>query len=292
MQIVHANELPIEEKKSSGRVGSYRRRVVLRGEPGSPGNFSLIIYNQNGSFRSPRHHHNFDQFRYQIDGMADFDRNGKLRPGMLGYFPEGAYYGPQSGPEHIVAVLQFGGPSGSGYLSPQQSQGAHRDLNEMGMFEGGVYRRNPGVEGKKNQDSYEAVWQHVHKRPLVYPKPQYLAPIVMDSNNVPPSPLEGVPGVEKRTLGTFTNCEIPAARYTLSPGAAFVAKGRGIYMVLSGGGAVEGEALQELTTIYLDDSEQATLKTTATTEILLMGMPSVERMAKQPSASTQQQAAE
>ena len=106
MEIVHANDLPLEEKQSSGRVGTYRRRVVLRGEPGSAGNFSLIIYYQNGSFHSPRHRHNFDQFRFQIEGEEDFDLNGKMTQGVLGYFPEGALYGPQSGPPHTVAVLQ------------------------------------------------------------------------------------------------------------------------------------------------------------------------------------------
>src|ERR1700761_8142806 len=92
MQIVQAAELPKEHKKSEGRVGTYTRRAVMSGDRDSLGNFSLNIYDQDGSFKSPRHHHNFDQFRYQIEGQADFDRNGKMKPGILGYFPEGAYY--------------------------------------------------------------------------------------------------------------------------------------------------------------------------------------------------------
>jgi hypothetical protein len=96
MEIAQADELPVQERTSSGRVGTLRTRTVFTGEPGSIDNFSLRIYYQNGSFASPRHHHNFDQFRYQIDGEADFARNGRMTPGVLGYFPEGAYYGPQS----------------------------------------------------------------------------------------------------------------------------------------------------------------------------------------------------
>ena len=292
MKIVHTNELPIEDMQPQGRGGTYKRRVVLRGEANTPDNFSLLIYYQDGSFDSPRHHHNFDQFRYQIEGEGDFDRNGKMKPGILGYFPEGAYYGPQSGPPHTVAVLQFGGPSGSGFLSPEQSKVALDALKTMGVFEKGVYRRNPGVEGKKNQDSYEAIWEFVNQRRLVYPQPQYTAPIMMDTNTYPWSPVEGAPGVAEQTLGSFTNCKIRAARYKLEPGASFVATGRGVYMVLSGRGTLEGETLQELTTLYLNDGERATVNADTTTVIVLMGMPSAALMAKQPPAQSQQHAAE
>jgi hypothetical protein len=292
MKIVHANKLPLVDRVSGGRAGTWKRRGVFADECSGLGNFSLVIYYHDGSFYSPRHHHNFDQFRYQLDGTADFDRNGKMTPGVLSYHPEGAYYGPTSGPPHTVAVLQFGGPSGSGYMGSQETKAAREALRAVGIFEKGVYRRNPGAEGKKNQDSYEAVWEHVHQRKIVYPKPQYLAPVMVDTNNYPWARLEGVSGVTEQALGTFSNCEIRSARYRLDSGAAFVARGRGIYMVLSGGGTVEGEALQDLTTVYLDDAESVTFKADQTTTILLMGMPSVARMAKPAAAPVQKAAAE
>lgn len=291
MKIVQGGDKPLEDREASGRVGTYKRRVLLRGEPRTPGNFSLIIYYQDGSFYSPRHHHNFDQFRYQIEGDADFGRTGKMKAGMLGYFPEGAYYGPQSGPPHIVAVLQFGGPSASGYLDPKQTKAARKALRKVGVFEGGVFRRNAGVEGRKNQDSYEVTWEQVHQRRLVYPKPQYATPIMMDSNNCPPRPLAGAPGVMQKTLGTFTDCEIRAARYYLEPGSSFTATGRGIFLVLSGSGSVEGEPLRELTTLYLDDGETATIEARDATDIVLMGLPSTALLAATAAAAEERASA-
>jgi hypothetical protein len=292
MKIVHIDEVPMEDRLSGGREGTWKRRRVLRVEPDGPGGFSLVVYYHNGSFYSPRHHHSFDQFRYQLEGEADFDRNGKMTPGVLGYFPEGAFYGPTSGPAHTVAVLQFGGPSGAGYMGAQQHRQAVEALQAVGVFEKGIFHRNPDVAGKKNQDAYEAVWEQANQRRLVYPKPQYAAPIMMDSNQCPWMPLDGVPAVAEKPLGTFTNCKIHAARYQLDPGAKFVATDRGIYLVLAGAGTIDGAPVRALTTIYLDENEQGTFEATQPTDILLMGMPSVKLMGKQAPAPLQYETVE
>jgi hypothetical protein len=272
VQIVQAAELPVKVRESSGRVGSYGVRDVMKGEPGRLDNFSLKIYDQNGSFASPRHRHNFDQFRYQIEGDADFGQTGKMKPGTLGYFPEGAHYGPQSGSPHVVAVLQFGGPSGSGYLGSGESRGANRELRQTGVFEGGIYRRNEGVEGKRNQDAYEAVWEHAMQRRLVYPKPQYDDPILMQTSHYPWLPVDGCPGVAERALGTFTSAKIRAAQYKLEPGAQFRASGRGIYLFLSGNGGVGKDKYLDLTALYLDSGEDELISAATDTEIVLMGL--------------------
>lgn len=282
MQIVQAAEMPIKMRESSGRVGSYGVRDVLQGEAGTPGNFSFKIYNQNGSFASPRHRHNFDQFRYQIEGDADFSRTGKMKRGTLGYFPEGAHYGPQSGSPHVVAVLQFGGPSGSGYLSSGEHRGAAEELRKTGAFEGGIYRRNEGIEGKRNQDAYEAIWEHVMQRRLAYPKPQYDDPILMETPHYPWLPLEGYPGVAERALGTFTSCKIRAAQYKLEPGAEFRAGGRGIYLFLSGGGALGNDKYRDMTTLYLDAGEDALIGAVTDTEVVLMGLTDAALIAPAP----------
>jgi hypothetical protein len=49
---------------------------------GSEGNFS------------PRHRHNFEQLRWAFDQPVNYSPKLDLPPGQLGYFPEGAYYGP------------------------------------------------------------------------------------------------------------------------------------------------------------------------------------------------------
>ena len=107
--------------------GMFRHRTVAAGEPGTPGNFILEMVRTTDDFFSPRHRHNFDQFRYQLEGEFDFDRNGKMAPGIIGYFPEGTPYGPQSSSvSSLTLVLQFGGASGNGYMTQQQMEAGHK----------------------------------------------------------------------------------------------------------------------------------------------------------------------
>ena len=284
MKIVQGDEQPISESQSV-REGTLRKTHLLAGEEGSPGNFRFGLGHQIGDFYSPRHRHNFDQWRFQLEGTATFDRNGALKPGSLGYFPEGAYYGPQASKEAgICAVVQFGGPSGSGYLSKEQVFAAHAALKAFGTFAKGVFHRDPavppqkGVTEKKALDSFQATWEFASKRPMRYPKPQYADPILMDTGNYRWMPLAGAPGVEEKSYGTFTDCKIRSASYKLDPGATFTATGRGIYFVQSGRGSVDGQPYRRLTSIYLETGESATFKAEETSEMILLGLPEIARM--------------
>jgi hypothetical protein len=207
-----------------------------------------------------------------------------MKPGTLGYFPEGAYYGPNSHePEapdapNVVAVIQFGGPSGSGFPSADKLYGAHAQLAAYGRFEKGVFYRNEGLPGKKVMDSFQASWEFLNGRPLVYPKPQYEAAIMMDTHHYRWMPLDGVAGVEEKAFGTFTDCAIRAASYKLDPGATFEATGRGIYLVLAGRGTVEGRPYRALTGVHLETGERAAFRADETSEVLLMGLPDVARI--------------
>jgi hypothetical protein len=129
-------------------------------------------------------------------------------------------------------------------------------MNKFGRFEKGVFHRNEGVAGKKTQDSFQATWEYINKRPMVLAQPQYNDPIMMDTENYRWKPLGGSPGVEEKAFGTFTECKIRAARYKLDPGATFRATGRGIYLVLSGGGSLEGQPYRRLTSLYVDTAER------------------------------------
>ena len=103
------------------RGGTFHYRNLMEGTPGTIDNFQLSMGRNDKDFVSPRHRHNFEQFRFQLEGDLNFARDGKMTPGMLGYFPEGASYGPQtSEATAMTIVLQFGGPSGSGYLSRKE----------------------------------------------------------------------------------------------------------------------------------------------------------------------------
>jgi hypothetical protein len=283
MQIVQGDEIPVDANASNVRGGELRKRILLTGEMNTPGNFKLGLFYQTGDFSSPRHRHNFDQFRFQLEGDCDFDRDGTMKPGVIGYFPEGAPYGPQSSKEsNLVAVVQFGGPSGSGFMAQEQVDAIYEEMKQFGSFDQGVYRRNEGVPGKKNMDSFHAVWEYANKRPLVYPKPQYAKPILMNPDAVRWLPLADSPGVEEKSLGTFTDCKIRCGRYKLAPGSSFTGTGRGLYLVLYGNGSLEGRPMRRHTALYLKDGEQATFKADETTEIQLLGLPNEALIGTQP----------
>ena len=203
MKIVHADT--VEWKRGlQHRGGTFHYRHLLNGEPGSPGNFQFNIGQLEGDFSSPRHRHNFDQFRFQIEGTMNFDRNGKMTAGSFGYFPEGAAYGPQSSDgRSTTAVLQFGSASGSGYLSREEVYAGTEELKKYGTFEGGIFRRNDDVEGRRNTDGYQAIWEHVHGEHMEYPKPRYRDPIMVDPSNYEWLPVAGMPDVMHKPLGTI-----------------------------------------------------------------------------------------
>jgi len=46
-------------------------------------------------FRAPRHHHAFQQVRWNMAGRKNYAPDQYLEAGDVGYFPKGAYYGPE-----------------------------------------------------------------------------------------------------------------------------------------------------------------------------------------------------
>lgn len=273
MKIVHADE--VEWKRGlQYRGGTFHYRHLLNGTPGTLGNFQFNIGQQDGDFASPRHRHNFDQFRFQLEGTTNFDRNGKMTVGTFGYFPEGASYGPQSSDgRSTTAVLQFGGASGSGYLSRDEVYAGTEDLKKFGTFEGGIFRRNDDVEGRRNTDGYQAIWEHVHGERMEYPKPRYRDPIMLDSANYQWLSVAGMPGVVHKPLGAFTERQSAAEIVCLKRGAIYRAEGRSVYLVLSGSGVVQHAPYRQLTAFHLDEGERAEIVARDETELLRLVLP-------------------
>src|SRR5262249_62167746 len=179
--------------------------------------------------------YNLAPSRVQLEGSLDFARDGKTTPGMVGFFPEGASYGPQtSAATATTIVLQFGGASGSGYLSRKEVKQGMDELQALGTFEGGGFRRNEGEPGKRNMDGYEAIWSHVNGRPLEYSQPRYPAPVMMDRAHFAWVPLTGSPGVREKLIGVFSERRAEAAFYKLDPGATRRASGPPTYLAHPG----------------------------------------------------------
>jgi hypothetical protein len=273
-QVISLETVPMVERPNI-REGTLRSRRLLTGEAGTPGNFSLQL-SSTPTYYSPRHRHNFDQVRFQICGDFDFSTDGVMKPGCVAYFPEGTYYGPQSSPSlSETLVLQFGGASGSGYLSAEQFEQATAELAKNGTFANGVYSKSRPDGGKINKDAYEAVWERVNGRPLAYPHERYFHPVFMDPANFDWMPLPRQPGVDAKHLGEFSERRTRVALYRIAPGANLRLADHSIYFVVTGTGAVGAQPFQRHATIRLNAGEQATASATATepVELLHIGLP-------------------
>jgi len=277
MKVVQGDEIPLV-RGLEYRGGMFHSRRLIEGAPGTIDNFQLSIGVSQGDFYSPRHRHNFEQIRVQLDGEAYFDRDGTMTPGMVGYFPEGVYYGPQSQKPGVIsttAVLQFGGASGCGYLSNKEVRAAMEELKALGEFKNGAFRRREPLYGKKNADGNQAIWEHHHKRPIVIPRPRYAKPIMMDTANFAWVPVEGAPGVSEKLLGVFTERRTLARRIRLEPGASAKVAGRAVYLVLRGAGSIGETAARALTTLFLEWGETGTIVAREEMEVMHFGLPNL-----------------
>jgi hypothetical protein len=187
----------------------------------------------------------------------------------------------------LTLVLQFGGASGNGYMTQQQLEAGTAELKKHGAFEKGVFRRSEGEDGKRNVDGYQAVWEHVNKRPMKYPAQRYHDPIMMSPDHFDWVPIGGIPGVCEKLMGVFTERGCEARFFRLAPSASIPARGRKLYFILTGDGRVggrdqskdRGPAYRHYTTVFCERGEQAVFEAEAPTEILVLGLPMLESTA-------------
>ena len=83
MQVVPIETRELTTSATQLRQGVIKAYRLIEGEPGL-GNFALRLVNIAGDFLSPRHRHNFDQFRMQLEGTYDYGPDGKFTPGSVG----------------------------------------------------------------------------------------------------------------------------------------------------------------------------------------------------------------
>ncbi len=219
MTIVNADDLELEGVQR-GRVHSIRRkRLPLEtGVPGITAEFSLSIVPE--GYFTPRHRHNFDQIRYTLSGVQSTG-HGDLGPGEIGYFPEGAYYGPQAQQGECAAlVLQFQGASGEHLLSNEEMNATYQKMHAAGaVFENGIYRGTTPEGKRKNKDSYVAIWEEHEGRKLKFPSARYRTPIMMLPQNYSWVRDREHPGIETKHLGTFSELRTGIGFFRLLPDA-------------------------------------------------------------------------
>ena len=292
MKVVQLEETP-EVRGLEHRGGTFHSRTIVEGKPGTPGNFKFSLSRLGTDYSGPRHRHNFDQYRFMIEGESDYGQDGPLKEGMLGYYPEGVPYGPQVNKTPIYcAVLQFGGASGSGYLLPREVKAGMEELKTFGEFKDGIFHRREDVPGKRNMDAYQAIWEHVHGREMHYPKGRYDAPSSMDAANFDWAPVRGQRGVSEKLFGVWTERRTQASLFRMDADASFEAEGHGIYLVLSGAGECAGQPLKQYSTVYVERGERASIKASAATVLLHYGLPDLSGLAAAGHTTGTMQAAE
>lgn len=221
--VVNLEELPWEAV-SRGRVNAIRRKrlPMESGVAGATFEYSYSIVP--AAYFTPRHRHNFDQIRFTTYGVQSTGL-GDLAPGECGYFPEGAYYGPQAQKEECGSlVLQFQGASGEHLLSNEEMNLTYQRMIAAGAkFENGVYTAYKPDGKKINKDSYVAIWEEHEGRKLNFPKPRYRQPVMMTSDRFRWVPDRARPGAETKHLMTFTEYRNEISMLRLLPNAALPA---------------------------------------------------------------------
>ena len=136
-----------------------------------------------------------------------------------------------------------------------------------------MYTRTKPGGGKINKDAYEAVWEQVNGRKLVYPAQRYAKPVFMEAEGFEWVPLDGGQGVDYKLLGVFSECRVRIAKFRLQPGSSMALDDNSIYFIETGEGDVDGTAYEKYGTVYLHENEAASLSATTETMLLQLGLP-------------------
>ncbi|MYS21819.1 hypothetical protein GA0115240_135284 [Streptomyces sp. DvalAA-14] len=225
MQTGHPEAAPnYYDQAGNLRTGTRISRTLLTGKEDAPDNFRLG-YSYGGDdaqWTTPRHHHNFEQVRFVLDGEYSVASRRTLPAGWVGYFPESAYYGPQDiNPTLTMLILQFGGPSGQGYASIAQRKKGLEDLKARadGELKNGIFSWVDENGTHHNQDAFEAVWEQMNGRTIEYPPSRYADIILMNPDNFGWRDDPAAPGVAWKSLGVFSERLTKIAFARLEPGA-------------------------------------------------------------------------
>jgi len=275
MQINHATQGKLSAPDVRG--GGKQFNTLLVGREGSPGNYRFVLTRQTTSVYTPRHRHNFDQLRLCLSGRINYGPECWIEPGQIAYFPEGTPYGPEeSDVERFGVTIQFGGASGAGFLSEAQVHAGMEEMKQFGVFEKGIFRRTDAQPGeRRNQDAFEAVWEHANRRKLEYPQQRYDHPILMKPEHFEWQ--SDLPGIARKALGTFSERRLEVEQMRIDAGVAATIVARAgseqLCFVMSGTGAVNGQELHLHTAFALEGGGRADVHASEEVVLLLIGLP-------------------
>jgi hypothetical protein len=234
-----------------------------------------------GEKTTPRHHHNFDQFRIGLAGVLDFGLHQKLVARSIMYVPAGTWYGPESwhGPDHkdttMAAIFQFDGDCQCGMLNTVEIDAATDELKKHGVFRDGFYWPNQPGE-RRAIDAYEASYEQASGRKIEYPPAFVNEPIYMniDARSWVPSPEHGV---EVKMLGAWGNYGLRLGMSKIARGAdhaLFNTRQDLVAFCLSGEAVVNGKPFVEHSALLLEPGETAIVTgVSEATEFIELALP-------------------
>ena len=268
--------------KKDHPTGAIAFQHMLKGDPGTADNFMYILGRQDGDFAMPPHRHNFDQIRLPLRGAMNHGRGIVVEEGQVGYFPEGLAYGPQDDPlreakpgERMQLVLQFRGASNYGFMSIEERREAWAELGRQGSFDGPFYIRPDG----KREWGLNTVWKMVFGTKIRYPRARYTGPIIADPKCFHWLHLEGVPGVEHKYMGAFSERAVWIEMIKMRPNAVWSSqdsRARRLFVVLNGTGTIGERSINYLTAVQADPHELLELRAKEELTLFLIGLPPVE----------------
>ena len=270
MDVVNADEMPWGESLVRQRGGNIAHKLLFEGKEKSPDNYMLVLAKEANDFYSPRHRHPWDQVRFCLEGKIPIAKGMFVDAGEIAYFPESVVYGPQEGgTDRIVLLLQFGGASGQGFIGVKRLNAALEALKQEGRFEKGLFVRERG-EGRKRQDAYEAIWEHVTGQSLRYAEPAYKAPIVMRPTALPWT-ATSASGVMERRVGVFPRRGLVIRMLWLAAGSKLELPAEDamrLLFVVAGGGRIGRKTLQRHSAVRIGSGETAELRSAEGAQLL------------------------
>lgn len=275
MEFIETEKLPWNVATESIRAGAVSRKFIREAEitPGVGYISHLIKLGLNradeGVYKTPQHHHEFEQIRLVLDGVLDFGDGIECGREEIAYFPAGVMYGPQRSEGCEILILQW---SDSWVTRPAQKR-AIDVLRTRGELADGKFRWTDETGVQHSQDSVNAIWEQVHGRKLEFPEPRYTKPILI-------KPLafewpEGSETVAVKPLGRFTEHDLGISVIRWRRDGEFALDGDRTELVFSLTEGIEhnGAVCDKRTAVWSDVGETTTLTAQKGTEALYVRFP-------------------
>jgi len=265
------------------RGGTFHYRNLMEGTAGTIDNFQLSMGRNDKDFVSPRHRHNFEQFRFPVRGRPQFRARRRDDAGHGRLFPGGHVLRPtdQRGDrdDFRAAVRRLKRPR---LLSRKEVKQGMDALRATGTFDGGVYPAQRRRAWQAQHGRFPGNLGAGQRPAAAIPEAALRHAVMMDQANYEWVASPDQPGVFEKLLGMFTERRSEAGLFRLNAGATLTRSGRGLYLAYRGGGHVDGQPLRPLTTVFLERGERASFVAEQETELLHFGLPDLRGLENRP----------